>query len=149
MLSGRFAPRSPIRLVTLELPVRRLAGHRMRSRIVTNPASDERFNALAAEFATRVSSPAELVHRLRPAYPLVNAVLGVSDGMEPDPWYVYRDGRWINPDRDLSRQEGRPLRLTAWRARVSQATDTMRVSHGRLTDQLLPQAHLSATESQR
>jgi hypothetical protein len=121
----------------------------MRSRIVTNPASDERFSALTAEFATLVSSPAELAHRLRAAYPLVNAVLGVSDGMEPDPWYVYRDGRWVNPDRDRARHGGRSPRRSEWRARVSQATSAMRASHGRLTNELLPQAHLSATQSQR
>lgn len=121
----------------------------MRSRIVTNPASDERFTALTAELARRATSPAELAHRLRAAYPHVSAVLGVSDGMEPDPWYVYRDGRWVNPDTDRSRRRGRPPGLAEWRARVTQATDAMRVAHGRLTSELLPQAHLSATQSQR
>jgi hypothetical protein len=73
----------------------------MAADIVVNPATDSAFRVLAEEKAAEgTSTPAELEGRLRSSYPSVRVIEGISSESRSERWYVYRDGRWINPDRN-------------------------------------------------
>ena len=69
-----------------------------------NPASDATFKQLAESYASNgAESPAELEERLRQSYPNARVIQGIPINSTLERWYVYRDGRWVNP-------EGRTLR---------------------------------------
>jgi hypothetical protein len=52
----------------------------------------------AEEFlATGIEQPEDLEQLLRDEFPRVRVVPGVVDGSDWR-WYVYRDGRWVNPE---------------------------------------------------
>jgi len=71
----------------------------MPASILVNPASDATFRRLAETHAANgADTPAELEDRLRSTYPSTRVVEGVSSDATSERWYVYRDGRWINPD---------------------------------------------------
>ncbi len=69
--------------------------------LVVNPADDHLFSAFADVLIEHgAGSTGELERRLRPLY--ANAVVH-SRELSSEPfviWYVYRDGRWINPHRE-------------------------------------------------
>ena len=74
----------------------------MAADIVVNPATDNAFRVLAEKQAREgTSTPAELEGRLRPTYPSVRVIEGIPGETRSERWYVYRDGRWINPDRSV------------------------------------------------
>jgi hypothetical protein len=62
------------------------------TRISVNPSDDAVFASRVRELADHIESPENLEAQLRPAYPEVRVVRGVTDVVER--WYVYRDGRW-------------------------------------------------------
>lgn len=64
------------------------------TRISVNPSDDAVFASRANELVRQIGSPEELEAELRPNYPDVRVVRGVTDIVER--WYVYRDGRWIS-----------------------------------------------------
>ena len=72
----------------------------MRIRLVTYPQTDDRLRDAADTLLQRgADTPERLEAELREQYPRVRVVLGVLDGTERR-WYVYRDGRWTNPERE-------------------------------------------------
>jgi hypothetical protein len=83
----------------------------MPASILVNPASDATFKRLAETHAARgPESPEDLEDRLRQSYPRARVVEGISSDATSERWYVYRDGRWINPD---SRNRRRARSATA------------------------------------
>lgn len=66
--------------------------------LVLNPADDRAFVEFAQVLVSYgVSSTGELERRLRPLY--ASAVVHARE-LSSEPfvvWYVYRDGRWVNP----------------------------------------------------
>ena len=79
----------------------------MKPTLVVNPGADRVFAAFAAVLVDDgVSSTVELERRLRPIYP--NAIVHrrelASESMLI--WYVYRDGRWVDPRAEAARVEG-------------------------------------------
>ncbi|HEY7023570.1 MAG TPA: hypothetical protein VH371_01275 [Candidatus Limnocylindrales bacterium] len=64
-------------------------------RLIVNPADDLEFERRTHELAATSDAPEELEENLREFYSRVRVVRGVTDIVER--WYVYRDGRWINP----------------------------------------------------
>ncbi len=63
--------------------------------LVTNPADDERFRQAAeSQLGAGAGTAAELLERLRDAYPSTLVVEGIED-QSGERWYVYRDGHWI------------------------------------------------------
>lgn len=72
-----------------------------------NPWSDRAFvDEVSAEIEDGVTDAGELQERLRQSYP---GVVVRRRGLvgEPESWYVYRDGYWVNPERE-SRADTRP-----------------------------------------
>ncbi|MEP7360616.1 MAG: hypothetical protein ABI744_03460 [Chloroflexota bacterium] len=63
------------------------------TRISVNPSEDAVFASRVRELGDQINSPEALEDRLRPDYPQVRVVRGVTDVV--DRWYVYREGRWI------------------------------------------------------
>ena len=61
-------------------------------RISVNPTDDEAFAKRVRDAGPRAATPEELEALLRPDYPQVRVVRGVTDVV--DRWYVYREGRW-------------------------------------------------------
>lgn len=83
----------------------------MPATILVNPDSDATFKRLAETHAARgAESPADLEDRLRQSYPRTRVIEGISSDSTSERWYVYRDGRWINPD---SRNRRRTRSATA------------------------------------
>jgi hypothetical protein len=71
----------------------------MPASILVNPASDTRFKRLAETHAADgADTPADLEDRLRHSYPSARVIQGISSDSASERWYVYRDGRWINPE---------------------------------------------------
>jgi hypothetical protein len=62
------------------------------TRISANPPDDAVFASRVRELAVQIESPEDLETLLRPDYPKVRVVRGVTDVVER--WYVYRDGHW-------------------------------------------------------
>jgi hypothetical protein len=48
-----------------------------------------------------LEQPEDLEHALRNEFPEVRVVPGVVDGTDWR-WYVYRDGRWVNSEAEIS-----------------------------------------------
>ena len=68
--------------------------------LVLNPPDDQRFRSLAVDFAKGgIASPAALEAHLRREYP--HAIVRPRElaGERSQIWYVYRDGRWVRPNR--------------------------------------------------
>lgn len=66
--------------------------------LIINPQSDTEFGARVEELAARqFSEPAELEDALRQSYPNARVSPGVVDVIGRPRWYVYRDGRWVDP----------------------------------------------------
>lgn len=80
--------------------------HANRPILVVNPADDDVFGLFAEVLVDDgASSAPELERRLRPTY--ASAVVHARE-LSSEPfviWYVYRDGRWVNPHR-ASRPSG-------------------------------------------
>jgi len=69
----------------------------MRPTLVTNPADDDGFAALAAMFVDAgVDRIDELERRLRSVYPRTAVHARLLSGEPRLVWYVYREGRWID-----------------------------------------------------
>jgi hypothetical protein len=83
----------------------------MRPTLVTNPADDDGFAALAARFIDAgVDGIDELERRLRSVYPKTAVHARLLSGEPRLIWYVYREGRWIDgrgPSRDDGGFDGR------------------------------------------
>ncbi|MEP7379380.1 MAG: hypothetical protein ABI725_07450 [Chloroflexota bacterium] len=62
------------------------------TRISVNPPQDGVLASRVRDIGGQVESPEELEAMLRPDYPQVRVVRGVTDIV--DRWYVYREGRW-------------------------------------------------------
>lgn len=72
----------------------------MQIRLLTYPQSDVPLRQSAERLLRRgADAPEQLEAGLRATYPDVRVVTGVVDGTEQR-WYVYRDGRWTNPERE-------------------------------------------------
>jgi hypothetical protein len=69
--------------------------------VVINPTTDAAFVAHAAELAEGAATPEDLQRRLRRRFERALVVRGVTDIVER--WYVYRDGRWVDPGAAISR----------------------------------------------
>ena len=78
----------------------------VRVRLITNPASDRRIaDSADVVLARGVERPEEMEVALRTEFPTVRVVPGVVDGNEWR-WYVYRDGRWVNSEREAAGKGG-------------------------------------------
>src|SRR4051812_5521812 len=67
-------------------------------RFITIPGSDASFRAHVMELAARgPDSPATLQRHLEEAFPRAFVRERALSG-ERQTWYVYRDGRWTNPE---------------------------------------------------
>ena len=77
----------------------------MPATILVNPGSDATFKRLAETHASNgVATPADLEERLRQSYPSARVIEGISGNTSLERWYVYRDGRWINPEPSARRR---------------------------------------------
>ena len=76
--------------------------------LVVNPADDDVFGQFAEVLVEDgASSTGELERRLRPTYS--KAVVHARE-LSSEPfviWYVYRDGRWVNPHHAVPRRGAR------------------------------------------
>jgi hypothetical protein len=62
------------------------------TRLTINPSTDQAFGERVHELMPDSGTPESLEALLRPDYPQVRVVRGVTDMVER--WYVYREGRW-------------------------------------------------------
>ena len=62
------------------------------ARLTVNPPTDQAFSDRVHALAKEAGAPEDLEALLRPDYPQVRVVRGVTDMV--DRWYVYREGRW-------------------------------------------------------
>ena len=62
------------------------------TRVSVNPPDDVVLASRVRELADQAASPEDLEAILRPEYPRVRVVRGVTDVV--DRWYVYREGHW-------------------------------------------------------
>jgi hypothetical protein len=69
--------------------------HRPDARV--NPRTDPDFVALVDSLVAVVADPAELQARLRQTHPLTVVRERGLSGEPVAVWYVYRDGRWVDP----------------------------------------------------
>ena len=69
--------------------------------LIINPVTDKEFTAFAEQCAQGASDPATLQSRLRERYPLAVARSRELAGETAAVWYVYREGRWVPPHRDM------------------------------------------------
>jgi hypothetical protein len=66
--------------------------------LVTNPAGDDAFSAFAESLIDHGTMSVEVFQqRLRAAYPLAVVHPRLLSAEPRLIWYVYRDGRWVNP----------------------------------------------------
>jgi hypothetical protein len=66
--------------------------------LIVNPAADRVFAAFAAVLVEHgASSIGDLERRLRTMYPKATVHLRELTGERVIIWYVYRDGRWLDP----------------------------------------------------
>ena len=78
----------------------------MRVRLITNPATDGGIARSADRLlGGGIERPEDLESQLRQEYPRVRVVPGVVDGAEWR-WYVYREGSWVNPEREMAQGNG-------------------------------------------
>ena len=72
----------------------------VRVRLITNPLTDTRLERAAERFLGEgVDEPEDLEEQLRADFPRVRVVPGLVDVNEWR-WYVYRDGSWVNSEKD-------------------------------------------------
>ena len=70
----------------------------MKPTLIVNPAADRVFAAFAAVLVEHgASSTGDLERRLRTIYPKATVHLRELAGEAVVIWYVYRDGRWVDP----------------------------------------------------
>jgi hypothetical protein len=77
-----------------------------------NPQSDEEFVRRVESLVADATGPGELQEKLRRFYPSAVVRERSLSGELVPAWYVYRDGRWVPPEREDSTGEpgsqGRP-----------------------------------------
>lgn len=95
----------------------------MKPTLIVNPAADQVFAAFAAVLVEHgASSIGDLERRLRTMYPKATVHLRELAGEAVVIWYVYRDGRWVDPRAAISTEgeseSARPDRGSAIDRRV-------------------------------
>ena len=74
----------------------------MHYRTVLNPDTDDDFAHDVNTLATPdLQEPGQLENALRDSYPKATVRNGVAESDGRIRWYVYRDGHWIEPDRNI------------------------------------------------
>ncbi len=71
----------------------------MQPTLIINPPSDTDFTAFVHECAQNVADSHALQECLRARYPKSVARVRALAGESGAVWYVYREGRWVPPDR--------------------------------------------------
>jgi hypothetical protein len=79
--------------------------------LIINPRTDEQFVDDVNEQSVHAATAEDLARALRAQYPNVLVRPRELDGERTQVWYVYREGRWVDPisggRRDVNGQEGR------------------------------------------
>ncbi|HEV8697043.1 MAG TPA: hypothetical protein VGQ89_05060 [Candidatus Limnocylindrales bacterium] len=81
--------------------------HIVKPTLIVNPAADRVFAAFAAVLVEHgASSTGDLERRLHTIYPKATVHLRELTGERVVIWYVYRDGRWVDPRAVMTSAEG-------------------------------------------